>query len=106
MLVSSLTVQSRDREHDAIFQNARADSVELEMVRAQNRAIEAEKLLNELVEQVNVAKDEMKKKSEDMAKLEEVVAELKVQNQQLMDERDAAADMLAKSNMLIAGLKD
>ena len=69
MLGSSLTVRSRDRDHNAIFQNARANSAELEMVCAQNRAIETRKLLNELVEQANMAKDEMKKKSEDMAKL-------------------------------------
>ena len=50
------------------------------MVRAQNRAIEAEKLLNESVEQANAAEAELKKQSEDMAKLEKVVAEVKVQN--------------------------
>ena len=50
------------------------------MVRAQNWAIKAEKLLNKSVEQANEAEVELKKKSKDMAKLEEVVAD-KVQNQ-------------------------
>ena len=80
MLGSSLTVQSWDRDHDAIFQNTRVDSAKLEMIRAQNQAIEVEKLLNESIEQANAAEDELKKKFKDMAKLEEVVAELKVQN--------------------------
>ena len=51
------------------------------MVHAQNRAIKAEKLLNESMEQENAIEAELKKKSEDMVKLEKVVAELKVQNQ-------------------------
>ena len=42
----SLTVRNRDRDHDAIFQNTRANLAELEMVRAQNWAIEVEKILN------------------------------------------------------------
>ena len=58
------------------------------------------------MEQANAVEAELKKKSEDMAKLEEVVAELKVQNQQFMDWRDAAADKLVKLEMLIANLRD
>ena len=80
MLRSSLSIQSKDRDHNVIFQNTRADLAELEMVRAQNWAIEAEKILNEFVEQANAAEVELKKMSNDMAKLEEVVAELKFQN--------------------------
>ena len=41
-----------------------------------------------------------------MEKLEEMVVKLKVQNQQFTDERDAAADKLAKLVMLIAELRD
>ena len=50
------------------------------MVCAQNRAIKAKKLLNESVEQANAAEAKLKKKFKDMKKLEEVVAELRVQN--------------------------
>ena len=41
-----------------------------------------------------------------MAELEEVVVELKVQNQQFAEERNAPADKLVKSEMMIANLKD
>ena len=53
-----------------------------------------------------MAKAELKKKFEDVAKLEEVVAELKVQNQQFTNKRDAAVDKLVKSEMLITELRD
>ena len=47
------------------------------MVCAQNWAIKVEKLLNKSMEQANATEAELEKKSEDMAKLEAVVAELK-----------------------------
>ena len=58
------------------------------------------------MELTNTAEAELKKKSEDMAKLEEVVAELKVQNQQFTDKRKTPADKLAKLDMLITELRD
>ena len=76
------------------------------MVNAQNWAIEVDKLLNASVEQANAAKAELKKKFEDMAKLEKVVAKLKIQNQQFTNEKDAAMDKLMKSEMLITELRD
>ena len=62
--------------------------------------------MNAFVEQANAAKAELKKKFEDMAKLEKVVAKLKIQNQQFTNEKDAAMDKLMKSEMLITELRD
>ena len=54
----------------------RADSLELEMVRAQNRAIELENLLVNFDEQTKKAETELKKKNKDVARLEAEVAEM------------------------------
>ena len=50
MLGFSLVVQSREIGNEAIFQFARVESAETEMVRARNRAIELEGLLTEFDE--------------------------------------------------------
>ena len=77
MLKSSLAVQSKDIKNDAAFQVARADSVELEIVRAQNRAIELEGLLDEFSEKEQKAIEELKEKLEAVTRLETEVFELK-----------------------------
>ena len=69
VLRSSHTIQSRDIGNDDTFQFAPADSAELEMVRAQNQAIEMEKLLADFDEQVKKAKNELRKKNEDVVRL-------------------------------------
>ncbi|GFZ05826.1 hypothetical protein Acr_17g0013980 [Actinidia rufa] len=48
VLVSALAFQSQDHQNDYHFQLARADSAELEIVKAQNRALKAESQLAEL----------------------------------------------------------
>ena len=72
MLGSSFAVQSRDIRSDAAFQFTRADSVELEMVQAQNWAIDLEKLLTYFDKQAKKVKTELRKKNEDLARLEAI----------------------------------
>ena len=47
MLRSSFVIRNKDREHDSSFEATRAESIELEMVRAQNQNIKLKKLLVE-----------------------------------------------------------
>ncbi|XP_057506515.1 meiotic recombination protein DMC1 homolog [Actinidia eriantha] len=51
VFASSLALRSQEHLHDIDFQMARADSAELELVKAQNRALKAENRLAELSEQ-------------------------------------------------------
>ena len=86
MLKSSLAVQSKDIRNDAAFQVSRADSVELEIVRAQNRAIELEGLLDEFSEKEQKAIEELKEKSEAVMRLEAKVVGMK-KNEALAQKR-------------------
>ncbi|GFZ06623.1 hypothetical protein Acr_18g0007930 [Actinidia rufa] len=51
MFASSLALRSQEHLHDMDFHMARADSAELELVKAQNRAVKAENRLAELSEE-------------------------------------------------------
>ena len=77
MLGSSLAVWSRDIGNDLAFQLVRANSTELEMVRAQNRITEFEKFLANFSEHEQKAIKDLKKKSNDVARLEAEVVEVK-----------------------------
>ncbi|GFY90905.1 hypothetical protein Acr_07g0011010 [Actinidia rufa] len=77
MLRSSLTVQSRDIRNETTFYIARAESTEIEMVRAQNQTIELEWLLDEIAEKDKMAGKDLKTKSDALVRLKEKVAELK-----------------------------
>ncbi|GFY81138.1 hypothetical protein Acr_01g0009470 [Actinidia rufa] len=81
ILGSSLAVCSRDFAEGALNQRALAESSEMEMVRAQNRAIELEGALVEEKTKGKKVAEEIKARNEVVAKLEVRVAELeKIQN--------------------------
>ncbi|GFZ03485.1 hypothetical protein Acr_16g0001090 [Actinidia rufa] len=72
----SLAVRSRDFVESANNQRALAESSELEMVRAQNRAIELEGALVEVNAKQKKAAKEVKAKNKEVARLEARVAKL------------------------------
>ncbi|GFY85219.1 hypothetical protein Acr_03g0019930 [Actinidia rufa] len=69
VFASSLALRSQEHLHDMDFHMARADSAELELVKAQNRAVEVENRLAELSE-------EGSKPGSEMDDLKATVAEL------------------------------
>lgn len=79
---SSLAVRSRDFAEGALNQKALAESSEMEMVRAQDRAIELEGALAEERAKGKKIAEYVEAKNEEVARLEAKVAELeKIQNQ-------------------------
>ncbi|PSS12159.1 Chromosome partition protein like [Actinidia chinensis var. chinensis] len=70
-------VVTKDIGNEAIFQITQVESVEMEMVRAQNRTIKLEGLLFEFSEWEKKAFEELKEKTEVVARLEAEVAKLK-----------------------------
>ncbi|GFZ00417.1 hypothetical protein Acr_14g0000530 [Actinidia rufa] len=72
----SLTLRNQEHQNDLDFQIACTNSVELELVKAQNRAPKAESQLVELGEQTAKSGAELKDKFKAMARLEAEVAEL------------------------------
>ncbi|GFS37265.1 hypothetical protein Acr_00g0051010 [Actinidia rufa] len=70
VLISTFALWSQDHQNYYHFQLARTDSTELKMVKAQNRASQAESQLVSLGEEVKKAEAELKAKFEAMAWLE------------------------------------
>ncbi|GFZ15877.1 hypothetical protein Acr_25g0002860 [Actinidia rufa] len=89
VLGSSLAVCSRNFAEGALNQLALVESFELEMVRAQNRAIELEGALVEASAKGKKAVEEVEAKNKEMARLEARVAELE-KSQNLVKRRSIA----------------
>ena len=77
MLGSSLAVRSKNIGNETTFHITRLESVEMEMVRAQNHTIELEGLLTKFNEQEQKATEELKEKIEVVARLKAEVDKLK-----------------------------
>ncbi|XP_057509130.1 uncharacterized protein LOC130791815 [Actinidia eriantha] len=82
ILGSSLAVRSRDFAEGALNQKALAESAEMEMVRAQNRAIELESALTEEKAKVKKLAEDAETKDKEVARLEARISELE-RNQSL-----------------------
>ncbi|GFY87854.1 spermidine synthase [Actinidia rufa] len=76
VLGPSLAIQCRDLGNDASLQLAKVESSNLEMVRAQNRALELEGLQAQSFEEAKRTSLELQKRNEDVTRLEAEVAEL------------------------------
>ncbi|XP_057465377.1 uncharacterized protein LOC130755081 [Actinidia eriantha] len=76
ILGSSLAVRSRDFAEGALNQKALAESAEMEMVRAQNRAIELEGALEEEKAKVKKLAEDAETKDKEVARLEAKISEL------------------------------
>ncbi|GFZ08778.1 hypothetical protein Acr_20g0005860 [Actinidia rufa] len=90
ILGSSLAVRSRDFAESALNQKAVAESAEMEMVRAQNRAIELEGALSEEKAKGNKLAEDADARSKVIAKLEARISELE-KSQSLTQGRIIAA---------------
>ncbi|GFZ01924.1 hypothetical protein Acr_15g0005330 [Actinidia rufa] len=90
ILGSSLAVRSRDFAESALNQKAVAESAEMEMVRAQNRAIELEGALAEEKAKGNKLAEDADARSKVIAKLEARISELE-KSQSLTQGRIIAA---------------
>ncbi|XP_057495641.1 uncharacterized protein LOC130780636 [Actinidia eriantha] len=76
ILGSSLAVRSRDFAEGALNQKALAESAEMEMVRAQNRAIELEGALEEEKAKVKKLAEGAETKDKEVARLEAKISEM------------------------------
>ena len=77
MLGPSFAIRSRNIGNDLAFQLARAVSAKFDMVRAQNRTTELEKLLANFSEREQKVVEDLKENYNVVARLETKVAELK-----------------------------
>ncbi|GFS29203.1 hypothetical protein Acr_00g0005790 [Actinidia rufa] len=77
VFASSLAIRSQEHLHDMDFHMARADSAELELVKAQNRAVKAENRLAELNEEGSEAGTEVDDLKATVAELTNKLAKAK-----------------------------
>ncbi|XP_057503016.1 uncharacterized protein LOC130786684 isoform X2 [Actinidia eriantha] len=90
ILGSSLAVRSRDFAEGALNQKALAESAKMEMVQAQNRAIELESALSEEKAKVEKLAVDAETKNKEVARLEARISELE-RNQSLLRGKIIAA---------------
>ncbi|XP_057511553.1 uncharacterized protein LOC130793727 isoform X2 [Actinidia eriantha] len=91
VFASSLALRSQENLHDIDFQMVRADTAELELVKAQDRALKAENRLTELSEQVSGSKSGAKVDALKTT-VEELTNKLKAAKEQAVEDFKASEE--------------